>query len=73
MSGAMTGLSPQRKADLLAQLEQAMAIVRQLPERRGCCNCDHMSNEGCNVHGAMPPEAYQQANDCPQWVEEIPF
>lgn len=40
-----------------------------------CYNCDHYSGTGiCEVYkDAPPPEFTEIANQCDQWLEEIPF
>lgn len=46
------------------------------PEPPKCCHtCDHYTDEGlCTFYSMTPPEDFAATPDqCPEWMEEIPF
>lgn len=67
-------LTPERKADVLAQLAYLTHLVETLPaEARTCHACYQLRDHGwCDQWAAAVP-AEAQALGCDQWQAEIPF
>jgi hypothetical protein len=67
-------LTPERKADVLAQLAYLTHLVETLPaEARTCHACYQLRDHGwCDQWAAAVP-AEAQAQGCDQWQAEIPF
>jgi len=65
--------NPAQKQRMLATLEQAIAIVRALPEDRSCRGCDWLGAGGVCGHWKVVVPAEAQAEGCERWIEGIPF
>lgn len=66
-------LNPVEKARQVEALEQLLALVRALPERRDCRECGAFNEDGrCNIWGEVVPEE-GRAQGCEHWDPDVPF
>ena len=67
-------LTPERKADVLAQLAYLTHLVETLPaEARTCHTCYQLRDHGWCDQWSAPVPAEAQAQGCDQWLAEVPF
>ena len=57
------------------EAEKIIAQARAPIERRCCAHCDYMSPGGwCDAFGEAPPvEFLIKRNECPRWLDRLPF
>jgi hypothetical protein len=62
----------------LKTIREWRSVVNNPP--RCCVNCDHYTDaywstdEICKRYNANPPQEYAESeNECPEWVQMIPF
>ena len=52
-----------------------LTIIKAMPVSQGCNSCEHFSRElhWCTEVNGLPPQDYRESNDCPHYLDEIPF
>ena len=66
-------LTPVEKTRMIRAMEDALEVVRQLPEYKDCKSCKFWENGTCMMFQQTPPD-HVQAKGCESWEsDEIPF
>jgi hypothetical protein len=53
---------------------QAFNDAQRFIDQHRCINCEHYTPAGCTEHQtAIPADYLYTPNDCPTWLQKVPF